>query len=150
MSITATKDTISLIKRFDDMKQFLNSLNSSFFLSAIKKDSFDMFTMFYLMDAYFDDIHQVEPQAVNYLDCSEQMKMNLKTISTVLSKDTIWTNILAFNAFACAVNNIEFTVGKIEDLTAEQIVWAIIMAGAIEGSMNLPFSHSVLVAITDG
>jgi len=75
------------------------------------------------------------------------MKMKLKTLSSVLTRDSVWVNIFAFNAFACTVNNVEFTVGEIEDLSAEQITWAVIMIGAIEGAMNLPFSHSVLTAI---
>jgi len=147
MSTTAIKNTMELIQRFDEMKKFSSSIRKDNFIRATSNDGFDMFTMFYLMNTYYGNIHDIEPEAIDYIDCSSRMKMSLKTLLSVLSSDAVWTNIFAFNAFACTVNNIEFTVGEIEDLNAEQIVWAIIMTGAIEGAINLPFSHSVMTAI---
>lgn len=144
----ATKNTLELINRFDGMKKFIPSIKQNSLSVLLEKDDNSVFPLFYAINAFFENpTEPIEMEALDYIECSEVNTIKLKTLTSVFIHDSVWIDIFAFNAFACVANNKEFEPGYLEDLSAEEIVWSIIMIGAIEGSMNLPFSDKVMKAI---
>ena len=113
-------------------------------------EGMDSFSLFYLAHSLFStgkDFSFIEPEAINVLDASEETKNRIKALTSTLSSDIIWVDMFAFNAFACAVNDKSFNVGVIEDLSAKEISWAIIMLLSFEGANNLPLGHQNLIQI---
>lgn len=147
--ILATKNMMEIINRLDGMKQFLSSVKPENFKLIAKKKDPSAFPLFYAINSFFDGgIHNVEPEALEHVAGAEKNVNVMKTLATVFTSDAVWTNIFAFNALACVANNKEFKVGTLEELTAEEITWAVIIVGAVEGSMNLPFTRDVLIAMS--
>lgn len=145
----ATKNTLELISRFDGMKEFIPSIKQNSLSVLVEKDDSSAFPLFYAINAFFGNPSEpIEMEAIDYIECSEINTLKIKTLASVFHYDSVWIDIFAFNAFACVANNKEFEPGQLEDLSAEEIVWSIIMIGAIEGSMNFPFSDNVMKAIT--
>jgi len=146
--VQATKDTFDTMDRFDKLKEFHESHDPEKIKLADKDTNFSVFPLFYLLHNRFEGgIHEIESEALDYLFSNKITLAKAKVLASVFTADAIWTNIFALNAFICAANNKKFEMGFIEELTAEEVVWGLIMIGSIEGSFNLPFSPDCSIAI---
>jgi len=148
MIVQATKNAFEVMDRFDKLKEFIDSIDPGNIKYADTDKDFSVFPLFYLLHNRFDGgVHEIESEALDYLFTDEITLVKAKVLASVFTADAIWTNVFALNAFICAANNKSFEMGTIEDLTAEEVVWGLIMIGAIEGAFNLPFSPTCSIAI---
>jgi hypothetical protein len=144
----ASEDIIKKAYLLDRLKSHIGSLSEQSYRIAFPDKEFSAFPLFYLADKYFGDIYDTENETIDIAFKKSSVNgTKIKTLVSVLERETAWTNIFAFNAFVEAVNNLEIQADAVVPYSSEDIAFGLINLGGIEGALTLPIKTQVLAYI---
>ncbi len=144
----ASGEVIELSFKLDSLKSHIRSLNENSYGIAFSNDDFSSFPLFYLSNKYFKDIYDAENEAIGILFKDSKKNSNkIKALVSILQNESAWTNILAFNIFTEAVNNIDINAESIVPYSASEITWSLINLSGMDGALAMPVKTEVLAYI---